>query len=234
MTTIHGVGSGLDLIETFRSMLLGFAEAAEAKVLPPSLESITVIDRESIRVQLMREALDKFIPPRPEPAAEVDAAVRETAAGLQQMIAGVESFDQPYQKPAADDSTPHVFVAMPFADEFDDQYYLGIRPAVTNNDLLCVRLDQDESVFTGDIMEQIKTRIQNAELVIALLDTDNPNVYLEVGYAWGVGTPTILILHEEAKPPFDVQGARLLTYTHIYKLKDQLTDEVRALLGKRN
>jgi hypothetical protein len=80
-------------------------------------------------------------------------------------------------------------------------------------------------------MEQIKTRIQDAQLMIALLDTNNPNVYLEVGYAWGVGTPTILILHEDEKPPFDVQGARLLTYKHIWKLKEQLTDEVRALLG---
>lgn len=229
VTTLHGVNTAManDEEEAFRSLLLGFADAFEEQKVPQNLERLTIIDREAYRIQLMRESLDKFIPPQ----RDVDTALHETASDLQQMIAGVGSFERQYQKPVADANTPHVFVAMPFADEFDDQYYLGIRPAVTGNDLLCVRLDQDEAVFTGDIMEQIKSRIQDAQLMIALLDTNNPNVYLEVGYAWGVGTPTILILHEDENPPFDVQGARLLAYKHIWKLKEQLTDEVRALLG---
>jgi len=238
VTTLHGVNTALgnDEEEAFRSLLLGFADAFEEKKVPQSLESVTIIDREAFRIQLMRESLDKFIPPQkesldPKTAERRTAAEQEAAEVVSQMIAGVGSFSQPYQKPVADATSPHVFVAMPFADEFDDQYYLGIRPAVTSNDLLCVRLDQDEAVFTGDIMDQVKTRIRDAKLMIALLDDKNPNVYLEVGYAWGVGTPTILILHEDEEAPFDVQGARLLLYKHIWKLKEQLTDEVRSLLG---
>ncbi|HLA42668.1 MAG TPA: hypothetical protein VJZ27_04495, partial [Aggregatilineales bacterium] len=86
---------------------------------------------------------------------------------------------------------------------------------------------------TGDIMEQIKLRIKTAKLMIALLDTENPNVYLEVGYAWGVGTPTILILHQEENAPFDVQGARLLGYKRIYQLKNDLQKELGILLSSR-
>jgi hypothetical protein len=228
-TTLHGVNTALgnDEVEAFRSLLLGFADAVDENRVPLTLERITFVDRETFRVQLMQEALEKFLRPGSPQAEE---AVREAAKDLQQTLSGIQSFDVEYQKPVADETTPHVFVAMPFADDFDDHYYLAIRPAVTNNNLLCVRLDQAESSFTGDIMDQVKRRILSAKLVIALLDNANPNVYLEVGYAWGVGTPTILILHAGQEAPFDVQGARIIYYRLMHKLKDQLTEEIRNLL----
>jgi hypothetical protein len=229
-TTLHGVNirSANDEVEAFRAMLLGFADAFERDNAPPGLEKISIIEREERRVELMREALAKFITHTPSPA--LDANLRMAADDVEAILTGVESFAEDYQQPVADDATPHIFVAMPFSDEYDDHYYLAIRPAIEQNRVLCIRLDETESTFTGDIVEQIKRRIQSAALVVALLDGQNPNVYLEVGYAWGVGTPALLILHEEEKPPFDVQGARLLYYKRMHKLKEQLTDEIRKLL----
>jgi len=231
-TTLHGVNTALgnDETEAFRSLLLGFADAYEAGQIPSSLERITIIDREKYRVLLMQEALTKFLPPQSEKNEAVDDAIRTTAANLGNVITGVESFSEDYQKPVADESTPHIFVAMPFSEEFDDHYYLAIRPAIEENNLLSVQFKQQESTFTGDIMDQVKKRIESAQLVIALLDTANPNVYLEVGYAWGIGTPTILILHEDEEPPFDVQGARLILYKRMHMLKEQLIEEIRSLL----
>lgn len=217
VTTLHGVNTALalDEVESFRSLLLGFIDAAEAGTVPPTLNRITIIDREEHRVQLLQENLEKFLP-----------SIAEVVADAPEPI----GFDDTLTRPLADETTPHVFVAMPFADQFDDQYYLAIRPAVTENNILCVRLDQPDIAFTGDIMEQVKARIRNAKLVIALLDGANPNVYLELGYAWGVGTPAILILHHDEPTPFDVQGAKLIRYTKIYKLKEQLAQELKYLL----
>lgn len=218
-TTFHNVNSGvpIDEVEAFRSILLGFADAVGAATVPPSLKRITFVEQDEHRANLMREALEKFLPPG-------------TARALSTMTQSHSSFDDTFIKPLATEETPHVFVAMPFADDFDDQYYLAIRPAITEHKILCIRLDQAESAFTGDIMEQVKERIRTAKLVVAVLDGNNPNVYLEVGYAWGVGTPTVLILHENETPPFDVQGARLIKYNKIYRLKEQIAQELKLLL----
>ena len=233
VTTAQGVNitRGLDEVEAFRSLLLGFADAVEADLAPAGLEKITIVEMMPYRSTLFRTALNTFLPrDSAQESGSVTNAMHEAADEIATMLSGVESFEEDYQKPVADQTTPHVFVAMPFSDEFDDHYYLAIQPAITENKVLCVRLDQDESVFTGDIMEHVKERIRTAKLVIALLDTRNPNVYLEVGYAWGVGTPTILVLHEEEKPPFDVQGSRLLTYKRMHRLKEQLKEELRRLV----
>jgi len=215
-TTLHGVNTSLrnDEVEAFRSLLLGFADAYEAGHYPPTLARISIVESQQFRAQLMADALKHLLP-------QVRAAEPQ------------QTMSEDLTRPLADDNTPHIFVAMPFAEAFDDQYYLAIRPAVTDNGVLCIRLDVDETAFAGDIMEQVKKRIQTAALVIALLDTRNPNVYLEVGYAWGVGTPALLILHEDEEPPFDVQGARLLKYNRIYRLKEQLESEVREMLKAR-
>lgn len=217
VTTLHGVNTALalDEVEAFRSLLLGFADAEDAGLVPSTLKKLTIIEREEHRAALLKENLDKFLP--------AQSLTRQVTSEV------TAAWHIEFTKPLANESTPHVFVAMPFADEFDDQYYLAIRPAVTDQQILCVRLDQAESAFTGDIMEQVKERIRTAQLVIALLDGGNPNVYLEVGYAWGVGTPTLLILHEDETAPFDVQGARLLKYKRIHKLKEQLTQELSVL-----
>jgi hypothetical protein len=226
ITTLHGVNTskGNDEVEAFRALLLGFADAFEAGKVTRKLERITFVEREPHRMQLMRDALKQFFPTNTRSERSTDNG---TVAPL---VTGVNSFDEPYKRPVADDTTPHVFVAMPFDDAFDDHYYLAIRPAITDNGPLCIRLDQKESVFTGDIMDQVKKRIQTSKLMIALLDDANPNVYLEVGYAWGVGIPTILVLHEEQQAPFDVQGARLLMYKRMHLLKQQLAQEIQHLL----
>lgn len=222
VTTVHGVNTGLSLDEeeAFRSLLLGFSDAVEEGVVPPTLKRITIVEREEYRVALLRDALQKYFP---------DVAMRETANAIAQVL---QPNTEALQKPLADESTPHIFVAMPFSEVYDDHYYLAIRPAITANDMLSIRLDQPDSAFTGDIVEHIKNRIASAQLVVALLDGGNPNVYLEVGYAWGVATPAILILREDEQPPFDVAGARLLIYSQMYKLKEQLTDEIRTLLTR--
>jgi len=86
---------------------------------------------------------------------------------------------------------------------------------------LCERCDQ--SVFTGDVLDRIRTRIASATVVIADLTRSNPNVYLEVGFAWGKGVPTLLIAKKGEELHFDVKTQRCIFYTNISDLKKQLS-----------
>ena len=125
-------------------------------------------------------------------------------------------------------SKPFVFVAMPFAQSMEDVFHYGIRNAVKEAGLLCERADQ--SSFTGDVLDWVRERIAAATLVIADLTSANPNVYLEVGYAWGCGKPTVLIAAEASDLTFDVKSQRCLIYNHSIKsLEQMLRTELVAL-----
>ncbi|NDJ76661.1 MAG: hypothetical protein GYB65_10415 [Chloroflexi bacterium] len=239
--TVHGVKTrlGLDEVEAFRSLLLGISDAYESGHYPPTLRRITFVERDQHRADVLGEALRRFLPtPSPEDESPPPATTERARGQLKQvsavpvdsaqMMAGAESFEPAYAGPEADDATPHIFVAMPFADDYDDQFYLALQPCVREAGFLCERMDLD--TFTGDIMQRMFERITSARLMIALLDGANPNVYLEIGYAWCAETPTILVAHADQMLPFDVRSHRVLIYDKIYQLKEMLTRELRRLV----
>jgi len=65
--------------------------------------------------------------------------------------------------------------------------------------------------------------------VLALLNDANPNVFLEIGFAWGTGKPTILMTKKGTALPFDVQGQKCIQYTSIANLRSLLTAELTSL-----
>ena len=60
----------------------------------------------------------------------------------------------------------------------------------------------------------------------------NPNVFLELGYAWGRDKPTILVQKDGEKSPFDVQGQKQIRYKSSFKLGDALKAELQSLNSK--
>ena len=72
-------------------------------------------------------------------------------------------------------------------------------------------------------------------MVIADLTGCNPNVFLEVGYAWGKGRPTILLFRKTKKGrigeklPFDVGGQQCILYEDATHLQEQLAIELVKL-----
>jgi nucleoside 2-deoxyribosyltransferase len=112
-----------------------------------------------------------------------------------------------------------------------DVYNYGIQQPVHAAGYLCGRVDYQS--FVGDIVAQIKSQIDKADFVIADLTGANPNVYLEVGYAWGRGITAILTIREarevERELKFDVRGQRCLVYKNITHLEEQLAKELSAL-----
>jgi hypothetical protein len=119
---------------------------------------------------------------------------------------------------------------MPFKKEMDDVFYYGIQMPLHAAGLLCERVDQD--IFSGGIMEYVKSRIETAAVVVAELTGGNPNVYLEVGYAWGKGRPIILIARDEKELHFDVRGQRCLVYERIKDLEEILAKELKGMILK--
>jgi hypothetical protein len=118
---------------------------------------------------------------------------------------------------------------MPFADDFDDLFDYGITTAVRAAGLLCERIDKQ--AFTGDVLDRLKQQIQTSRIVVADLTDSNPNVFLEVGYAWGLGKPTVLMSREGSELKFDVKGQRCLTYSRIKEAEEKLTQELCGLLA---
>jgi hypothetical protein len=213
--TLHGVNYGLDELEAFTAEVGGFLDAQARGDGPPGLERLSFVEINAKRAARLTTALHHLLPEGlavpPPPAAPA-----APATGSALPTAGRES-----------EAKPHVFVAMPFSDEFDDIYYYGIEPAVKAAGYLCERADT--RCFPGDILEWIRGRIQTAALVIADLSTANPNVYLEVGYAWGHRRPTILLTRDVGDLKFDVRGQRCVIYKRIRDLEENLKRELAEI-----
>ncbi|MEW6532085.1 MAG: hypothetical protein AB1473_14705 [Thermodesulfobacteriota bacterium] len=214
--TIHGPGYGLDEAECFEAELAGLLDAIDSGKFPEALRRITIIDRNPARVKRLNDLLSRLLPTGRislgqkrslETLAEVPAARLRTV--------GYSSANK-----------PNIFVAMPFSEDMDDVFHYGIQGAVNAAGYLCERADL--SSFTGDVMDWVKKRIASASLVIADLSTANANVYLEVGYAWGCGKPTVLLVRNPSDLKFDVKGQRCLVYKKIKDLELSLRKELES------
>jgi hypothetical protein len=215
--TLHGVGYGLDEIEAFHSEIAGFVDAITEGDAPKSLKQITIVDVSERRVENLKVFLKRILP-----SGAVELDIKDYLESLE------EDASETFRTVGyTSDEKPHVFVAMPFKDEMEDIYEYGIQNVVRKCGYICERADL--ASFTGDVMDWVKRRISNAALVIADLTYANPNVYLEVGYAWGVGVKTVLLVNDAAQLKFDVKGQRCLTYKRIKHLEQSLEQELVAL-----
>jgi hypothetical protein len=219
--TIHGPGYGLDEIEAFESELAGLIDAVTSGDYPEALHSITFIERNFGRARRLSAALERLLPNGSIPV-DGRGSISNLEIGAQHTLrtAGYSSAGK-----------SHVFVAMPFAEEMDDVFHYGIQGAVNSAGLLCERADL--STFTGDVMDWVKRRISSATLVIADLSSANPNVYLEVGYAWGCRVPTVLLARDATDLKFDVKSQRCVLYKSIKSLEDALSRELQGLQRQR-
>lgn len=231
--TVHGVGFGLDEIEAFLAQFAGFLSAMQKEQLPSNLQYITIIEKNVDRVQRLRQALDEYL-------AQADYAypVRTRSAYILDRRKLNTIFKNNHVSTKAiegagtkSEAKRHVFVAMPFKKDMDDVFFYGIQKPVRAAGLLCERIDQE--AFVGDILDQVKKKIETAVVVIAELSDANPNVYLEVGYAWGKDRPTILLVKIDQELRFDVRGQKCLKYERIMDLEESLKRELKELKIQR-
>ena len=106
------------------------------------------------------------------------------------------------------------FVIMPFASEHDTLYDLVIEPAVTAvRDEIC-RLDRMQA--PGGVTGHIEQGIRTSDYCVVVLDEMRPNVMFEMGYAYALGKPLILLLRkgqvQESEIPFDISTLQRIEY----------------------
>jgi hypothetical protein len=216
---LHGPNHGLDETECFNAELAGIVEAISANDCSDNLRIVTFVEVNEERARRMKGILAQVAPaghiPRGggagQAGADVGAAVRLNSVGYDSAGKG------------------HVFVAMPYSPEFEDVFAFGIAPAAHASNLLAERMDQ--VVFAGDIVRHMQGRIAGARIVVADVTGANPNVYLEVGFAWGSGVPTILVCRDVSDLAFDVRGHRCLSYANVVDLHRKLSAEIAALMS---
>jgi len=215
--TLHGAEYGLDEIEAFESEVAGLIDGITAGRIPNSIQRITIIEIEDRRAQRLTKVLCELIP-----LGYVEANLSTYLQTSKEYVS--EKFRSVGY---ASSGKPHMFVAMPFRDELEDVYEYGIQNAVRKVGFLCERADL--SAFTGDVIDWVRKRIRSASLLIADLTGANANVYLEVGYAWGVGVKTVLLVQKAEELKFDVRGQRCIVYKRIKDLEEKLYKELAAL-----
>ncbi len=225
--TIHGVGYGLDEAEACRAQLEGCLDAIQAaqnKPFLPRLRAITIVDRDAARVDRLRDAIDQYVssgtgPARASKSVNSGTYLLDTRTDIQRLPVAHGG--------AGSHIEPHVFVAMPFDKSLDVHFHYGIKAPVNASGYLCERMDHIH--FMGDIMEWMKRKIETATLVIAEMTGANPNVYLEVGYAWGKDRPTLLLAKSSEELAFDAKGHRCIVYHDTMDLEAQLRKELAEL-----
>ena len=116
---------------------------------------------------------------------------------------------------------PLVFVAMPFGVrkdvslgveiDFDRIYETAIKPAAESLGLEVIRGDEERA--GGIIMRPVFERLLLAEIVIADLTMQNPNVFYELGVRHSARPrSTILMYAQNTRLPFDVAMVRAIPY----------------------
>ncbi|HEY0263570.1 MAG TPA: hypothetical protein VGC07_03520 [Granulicella sp.] len=213
--TMHGVGYGLDERESFLAEVGGLADA-EVEL---SLPLISIVERDEQRAERLRALLDEMRP-RPWPFSPMAPPRRLNRVRMTEPMKSIKAGTEGEEK-------QHVFVAMPFSKEMEDAYVYGMQRPINDAGYLCERVDM--VIFQGDVLERIKSRIETATLLVADLTGASANVYLEVGYAWGKGRPTLLLARSAQELKFDVRGQRCVIYDSIVDLERKMRSELAAL-----
>lgn len=219
---VHGPGYGLDERESFLSLVGGFLDAIESSKAPSDLKRIEIVEINVSRAKRLRSILAELKPgSQKDPDGDASASPHSRTVLASRSHEHLSSFGGPSER------KPKLFVAMPFAPDLSDVWEIAIQEACQAAGIMCERLD--EQAFTGAVLSEMKARVRGGGGVLGVLDNANPNVLLEIGFAWGAGKPTVLVAKKGATLPFDLRGEKCLLYTSINNLRTLLTAELKAL-----
>lgn len=121
-----------------------------------------------------------------------------------------------------------VMCLMPFHERYQHLYPIVI-DACKDNGFNCVR--SDDSYTPDDMLPFIVRMILESQLLIAILNGRNPNVYYEIGLAHALGKPVILVaeLKNENNIAFDLQMKGLVLYKAEGELKELLSKSLKDI-----
>ena len=106
------------------------------------------------------------------------------------------------------------FIIMRFSnnDENDHAYKYGIQPALKELNIKGIRADS--TVISGQLLSKVRQSIEKCRFIIAKIDSNNLNVYFELGLAMGLDKDVLLISEDKLilQLPTDLKNWECLTY----------------------
>ncbi len=127
-------------------------------------------------------------------------------------------------------STPKAFVIMPFTSELDFVHRV-IKEIIESYGIDCIRAD--EIAVSRPIMDDVKSQIAGADLIIVDFTGRNPNVYYEAGLADAWKKDWIVLAQSSDDMTFDVRHIRSIRYSNTMgadrKLEEDLSNALETL-----
>lgn len=120
---------------------------------------------------------------------------------------------------------------MPFDQQFNDVYTLGIKEAVEKAGVLAERVDEQVYHREG-ILERIYNQIEIADLIIADMTGKSPNVFYEVGYAHAKNKLCVLLTRNPEDIPFDLKHHRHIVYSSVSDLRSKISHDLNSIKGE--
>lgn len=113
-----------------------------------------------------------------------------------------------------EDTKPTCFVIQKFDEggTHDRRYTETVHPALSAAGVKPLR--SDHMLGLQPVIEKIEKAIRDADICVAEVSTDNPNVWLELGYALAIGQPVVILCDKAMrdKLPFDIQHRPVIFY----------------------
>ena len=133
---------------------------------------------------------------------------------------------------------PKCFVIQPFdSGKFDKRFDDVYKPALKQAGLEAYRVDRDPSVEVP--IDSIGEHIRDADICLADITTNNPNVWYELGYALAAGQSVVMVCSNErdGKLPFDIHHRTVIKYTSesssdFDSLRQEISTRAKILLEK--
>jgi hypothetical protein len=217
--TVHGPGFGLDGNESITSQFIGYLQALQSNTWSMGLEQITIVEKNSARVEQMRSTLDALLKDA-RYATPLDN-------GWGYWLNAAETSDE--ELPAAPKhEKAYAFVITSQDHDDDDLYIYGIQTPVHSHGLLCERSADAIDMDLSSLFSTLKTRVDQATVAVVELTKADTSVYLQLGYVWRSGIPTILLLKEGEKSNFELPAA-VIRYRKIRDAETAISEALDQL-----
>ena len=159
-----------------------------------------------------------------------------------QIKSEVAQFKAPSPSPSTAVKSPvqsdklQCFIVMPFGDEnLQIVYEDFVKPVLEQE--CALRVERGDDVFGSNVvMDDIRSSIEVADIVIADLTGKNANVFYEVGICHALQKPVLLLAQSMEDVPFDLRHRRVLLYSYTprgcKRLEGNIRDQVAAMVSK--
>ncbi|MDY3285557.1 MAG: hypothetical protein SOX31_03145 [Eubacteriales bacterium] len=183
-----------------------------------------------IKIRLFGSSAELIINNIPVLSVSLKFPIQKTNLGLwvrSKSSITISRYKATYQKSTA-------FIVSQFGDQYDTLYSDVIKPCCEQTGYVPVRAD--EIVTSSMILDEIISSIKTAEIIIAEITPDNPNVFYEIGYAHALNKPTILLCERSCreKLPFDISGFKTIFYDNSIGGKRQIEERLQVHLREMN